>query len=439
MEGRVIGNYMIQSRLAIGGMGTVYKGTDTMLGRAVAIKVLRPELASTTAVVDRFRAEAVVLAKLNHPNIATLYSLLVEGDELFMVLEFVPGETLDSILHKRGVLRVEEAIPVFCQLLDGMDHAHELGIVHRDMKPANVMVTDKGTLKVLDFGIARLLGTSRLTRAGNVVGTLEYMAPEQVRGEETDARSDVYALGMMLYEMLTGRTPFASENDFELMRMQVHDSPAPPSTVVHSLPPLVDAAIMRAIQKDPADRFQTAGEFREMLLNAIPEGSGAVRTAGGVTNTTPKLSRDTVVRPADRQLIDLTTETPDGVADVSPSPKPRSSGVYVLLGIIVLSIAALGTFLAVRTGGDAVNTNTAEPHSTQEMPTAPVEVPDNGQSNLIKPTPKANRSGAVRSTIEPKERSNAAVQSTPLPAPSPSPTPKKESKWKKPWKIFTDH
>ena len=182
MIGRTIGNYRIDGKLGEGGMGTVYHGIDVMLDRAVAIKVLRPELATKDAVVERFRTEAVNLAKLSHPNIATLYSLLSEGDELFMVLEFVRGETLDATMRRRGALPIEEALPAFCQVLDGIDHAHELGIVHRDLKPANIMVTDRGTLKVLDFGIARLFGSSRLTRAGNIVGTLEYMPPEQVRG-----------------------------------------------------------------------------------------------------------------------------------------------------------------------------------------------------------------------------------------------------------------
>jgi serine/threonine protein kinase len=268
MIGRIIGNYKIQSKLGEGGMGAVYKGVDTMLDREVAIKALRPELASQTSVVERFRSEAVTLAKLHHPNIATLYSLFRQGDELYMVLEFVRGETLDSILTKRGALTSDEVIPVFCQILDGINHAHEYGIIHRDIKPANMMLTEKGTLKVLDFGIARLLGTNRMTRAGNIIGTLEYMAPEQVKGQETDARSDIYALGMMLYEVLTGRTPFDTENEFELMKLQIENLPPNPRSINPSISEAVEAAIMRAIQKNPDERFQTAGEFREALLDA---------------------------------------------------------------------------------------------------------------------------------------------------------------------------
>ncbi|MGI8469170.1 MAG: protein kinase domain-containing protein, partial [Pyrinomonadaceae bacterium] len=281
MIGKIIGNYKIEQKLGEGGMGAVYKGVDTMLDREVAIKALRPELASQTSIVERFRSEAVTLAKLQHPNIATLYSLFRQGDELYMVLEFVRGETLERVLQRRGALPASEVIPVFSQILDGINHAHEFGIVHRDIKPANMMLTENGKLKVLDFGIARLLGSARMTRAGNIIGTLEYMAPEQVKGLETDARSDIYALGMLLYEMLTGRTPFVSENEFELMKLQTEAMPPAPRQINPSIPEEVEAAIMRAIQKNPDERFQTAGEFREVLLDAGFAAHGSMRRSTG--------------------------------------------------------------------------------------------------------------------------------------------------------------
>ena len=266
MIGKVVGNYKIIQSLGEGGVGMVYKGVDTMLDREVAIKVLRPELASQTGVVERFRSEAVTLAKLSHPNIATLYSLFRQSDDLFMVLEFINGETLDQILRRRRLLPADEAVPVFCQALEGINYAHELGIVHRDIKPGNMMLTDAGLLKVLDFGIARLLGTNRMTRVGNVIGTLEYMSPEQVRGLETDARSDIYGLGIMLYEILTGQLPFESENDFELMKMQTEKPALPPRMLNPDIPAEVERLILRAIEKNPAARFQSAGEFLEAFM-----------------------------------------------------------------------------------------------------------------------------------------------------------------------------
>lgn len=268
MIGQTIGNYKIIRSLGEGGVGRVYQGVDTMLDREVAIKVLRPELARQTSIVERFRSEAVLLAKLNHPNIATLYSLLRQGDELFMVLEFIRGETLEQLLHRRGALPEDDAIPIFCQALDGINHAHELGIVHRDVKPGNMILTANGILKVLDFGIARLLGTSRKTKSGNIIGTLEYMSPEQVRGLETDARSDIYGLGIMLYEILTGRLPFESENEFLLMKAQIEEMPVLPRSINPNISETVETAIMKALAKNPDERFQSAGEFLDSLFDA---------------------------------------------------------------------------------------------------------------------------------------------------------------------------
>jgi serine/threonine protein kinase len=268
MIGQIVGNYKIEQKLGEGGMGAVFRGVDMMLEREVAIKFLRPELSAQPQVVERFRSEAVTLAKLNHPNIATLYNFMRQGDSFFMVLEFVRGTTLDHVIQQRGALPAEQAIPLFCQVLDGIQHAHDFGIIHRDIKPANMMLTDKGTLKVLDFGIARILGTARMTRQGNIIGTIEYMSPEQVRGYETDARSDIYSLGMLLYEMLTARCPFDMQNEFELMKAQIEQYPLPPRQLNPAIPEVVEQAIWRSIQKDPAQRFQSASEFRSFLLNA---------------------------------------------------------------------------------------------------------------------------------------------------------------------------
>lgn len=267
MIGSVVGNYKIISELGEGGVGTVYKGVDTMLDREVAIKVLRPELVSNNSVVERFRSEAVTLAKLNHPNIATLFSLFRQGNELFMILEFVEGETVEDILQRRGAISTEEALPFFCQALNGLNYAHKLKIVHRDIKPSNMILTSDNVLKILDFGIARLLGSSRMTKVGNIIGTLEYMSPEQIRGEETDARSDIYGLGIMLYEILTGRLPFESENEFALMKAHTEDMPALPRSLNADIPKEIEAAIIKAISKNPDERFQDADEFLQTMLD----------------------------------------------------------------------------------------------------------------------------------------------------------------------------
>jgi len=197
------------------------------------------------------------------------------------VVEFVRGETLDSLIRRSGAMPCESAIALFCQALEGIDHAHRMGIIHRDIKPANMMLTETGTLKVMDFGIARVLGTSRMTRQGNIVGTIEYMSPEQVRGLETDARSDIYSLGILLYEMLTGRVPFSSYSEYDLMQMQIEAAPQPPRVFYAQIPQAVEQAIMRSLAKRGEARFQGAGEFRNSLLSALGSApkTAAVRPA----------------------------------------------------------------------------------------------------------------------------------------------------------------
>lgn len=267
MIGSVVGNYKIIDKIGEGGMGAVFKGVDLMLEREVAIKMLRPELARQPNVVERFRTEAVTLAKLNHSNVATLHSFFRQGDDFFMVMEFVRGKTLDEVIRAQGAMQSDQAIDLFCMALEGIDHAHMMGIVHRDIKPANMMLTETGSIKVMDFGIARVLGTDRLTKAGHLIGTVEYMSPEQVRGEETDARSDIYSLGILLYEMLTGRVPFNNASEYELMRCQIEDAPTPPRVHAPHIPLPVEQAIMRALAKKREARYQSAGEFRAMLMS----------------------------------------------------------------------------------------------------------------------------------------------------------------------------
>jgi len=282
MIGAMVGNFKIIEKIGEGGMGAVFRGVDVMLEREVAIKMLRPELANQPQVVERFRSEAITLAKLNHPNIATLYSFLRQGDDFFMVMEFVRGETLDDVIRKYGAMSVERAIAMFCHALEGIEHAHRLGIIHRDIKPANMMLTEDGTIKVMDFGIARVLGSARMTRQGSIVGTIEYMSPEQVRGLESDARSDIYSLGILLYEMLTGRVPFFSESEFTLMKSQIEDAPTPPRTFSPHIPLTVEQAIMRSLAKKPEARFQTAGEFRAILLQSIGAATNPLNAPGPV-------------------------------------------------------------------------------------------------------------------------------------------------------------
>jgi serine/threonine-protein kinase len=298
MIGNLIGSYKISAQIGAGGMGTVYRGVDLMLEREVAIKALRADLVNRPDLVERFRAEAVTLARLNHPNIATLYSFLRQGDDFFMVMEFVPGETLETVISRTGALPCAQAIRLMSQALEGIAHAHEAQVIHRDLKPANLMLTPQGVVKVMDFGIARALGAGRMTRAGRLVGTVEYMSPEQVRGQETDQRSDIYSLGIVLYELLTGRVPFACDSEYELMRAQLEDAPR---TLAPGIPQGLEQIVLRALAKQPAARFQSADEFRAALLQfAAPKATRLPESAKQAPET--RVFETAKFRPASRSL-----------------------------------------------------------------------------------------------------------------------------------------
>jgi protein kinase-like protein len=263
--GREIGNYRITRRLGQGGVGEVFAGVDQMLNRPVAVKALRAEFGREPGVVARFRGEAENLARLNHPNIATLYSLQREGDELFMIMELVQGQTLEALLANRRWLSEPEALAITAQALDGLAYAHGAGVIHRDIKTGNLMVAPSGLLKIMDFGIARVRGAGRLTRQGHIVGTLAYMSPEQIQGEEGDERSDLYSLAVVLYELLSGDPPFVSDSEYALIRAQVETAPPRLIGRVSGVRPEIENALMRALAKHPADRFASAAEFGRAL------------------------------------------------------------------------------------------------------------------------------------------------------------------------------
>ncbi|WP_205880551.1 serine/threonine protein kinase [Larkinella terrae] len=265
MKGRLIQHYRIETLLGEGGMGTVYQATDMLLQRLVAVKMLHSHLVSQTTFMERFRNEALILARLNHPNIAVVYNFLQEGSDYFMAMEYVEGDSLEPLIRKAGAMSPAIAAEIVRQGLEGMAHAHRKGILHRDIKPANLMLTPEGTVKLMDFGIARVKGEQRLTQANRIVGTLEYMAPELIEGQEPSPASDIYAMGVLLYELLSGKLPFASRTDYELMQAIVREKPIPLRKLHGQIPKELEAIVQKALEKNPARRFADAKEFQKAL------------------------------------------------------------------------------------------------------------------------------------------------------------------------------
>ncbi|MBV9250366.1 MAG: serine/threonine protein kinase [Acetobacteraceae bacterium] len=347
MTARAIGRYEIIGLLGSGGIGHVYAARDPQLGRAVAIKSLRPEYSADRGFLDRFRAEAANLAGLSHPNITTLYDLHSDGQQLYMVMELVHGHTLETVLTRCKRLGLRESLAIIAQTASGLGHAHRVDVIHRDIKPSNLMLTESGLLKITDFGIARVRGSQRLTRAGSIVGTLAYVPPEQIKGLEGDERSDLYSLACVLYEMLSGDPPFNADTEYELIRAHVEAHPAPLANRIPGLPASVEQALLCALAKNPDERFATIEEFSRALGADVIQGQAAeiVRAsvlplAGVLTTQRPKIDfRSAPPRsgaPPPRQTVQPGT-----------APKARSNRrpAIVLSTVVASLLGGLGFML----------------------------------------------------------------------------------------------
>lgn len=275
MDLRTVGKYQIVESIGRGAMGEVFRATDPVLGRAVAIKMLAPQMGSDPEMRRRFEREAQSAARLNHPNLITVYELGDESGRVFIAMELLDGADLKDLIGSSALATLGDKLRIMEQVLDGLAFAHRFDVVHRDLKPANIRVLPNGQVKVMDFGLARLSG-SDMTQAGLVMGTPHYMSPEQVRGDKADARSDVFALGATFYELLTGQKAFAGENLQGILQMVLRGQPPALASVLRDLPRDIAAVIERALEKEPTARFASAGEMREALRVArvgLPAGA----------------------------------------------------------------------------------------------------------------------------------------------------------------------
>ncbi|MDN5348043.1 MAG: eukaryotic-like serine/threonine-protein kinase [Clostridia bacterium] len=281
MVGKVLRDrYEIVSALGGGGMATVYRGRDSLLHRDVTIKILREQYASDRDFVERFQHEAQAVARLSHPNIVSIYDVGQEGSLPYLIMEYVEGRSLKEIIKEKAPLSPVEAIEIVLQICDALEHAHEKGIVHRDIKPHNILLTASGRVKVTDFGIAQAADQATLTYNGSLVGSVHYLAPEQARGMTATPASDIYALGVVMYEMLTGRLPFTGETPIAVALKHLQETPLPPRQLNPTIPPALERVVLRCLEKAPEARYPSAARLRADLLaihNALEEDEFATR------------------------------------------------------------------------------------------------------------------------------------------------------------------
>jgi len=372
--GQKLGDYEILGILGAGGMGKVYKVRNTISDRVEAMKILLPDLAGQKDLADRFLREIKVLASLHHPNIAALRTALTLDNQLVMIMEFVDGVTLSSRLHQ-GAIPPALAVKYIDQVLDALSYAHKQNIIHRDIKPANMMLTPDGTVKLMDFGIARSASDRSLTMTGTTLGSLNYMPPEQVKGEPADNRSDLYSLGVSLYEMVTDQLPFTADSNYAMMAAHLQEVPKPPIVLRPGIPQALNQIIVMALAKDPGQRFQSADAFRGALKSVPAQGvatqagadpraflpSANAGSATALFQETPASQSPTTVMdtPAYQQTPRAATAASPAAAapaDAMPqAPPPPVSGsghrgLYIALGalIVVAVLFAAGLYLPSR-------------------------------------------------------------------------------------------
>lgn len=382
-------------------MATVYRALDTRLGRTVAIKVLHPEYARDQPFLQRFQQEAEFAASLGaHPNIVAIYDIGHDGGLPYIVMELIEGRTLKDIIRERAPFSVSEAFSIGRQVASALDFAHKRGLVHRDIKPQNIMVAADGAAKVTDFGIAQSVTASQLTRTGMVIGTVHYFSPEQARGKAAAPASDIYSLGVILYEMLTGRLPFDAENAIGVALKHLHDEPPSPWQYNSGLPATAVATVLRALEKDPDRRYRDAAEFAAALVPASD--------LAGTTTVSPVVDEPTIrfqpvePEPVPRRVVpEPMVRHAVRATEMAAHPNPWRTSWLALGGLLAVIVIALLAFLFVNKifGAGSTATPTPTPTSTpsptatpkprRHTPTpttAPVIVPPTAIPTAVPPT-----------------------------------------------------
>ncbi len=367
--GQRVGDYEIVSMLGVGGMGRVYRVRNVISDRTEAMKVLLPDLVAEPDLAGRFISEIRMLASFDHPNIAQLHTAFQVDNQLVMMMEFVEGSTLEQIA-KQSPIPQSDVIKYMQQVLAALSYAHSRGVIHRDIKPANIMVTSQGVVKLMDFGIAKSRTEQDLTRPGTTMGSLYYMSPEQVRGGTVDARSDIYSIGVMMYELFAGRRPFVADSAYEILNQQCNVVPQPPQEVNAQLPPPLSDIIVCAMAKDPANRFQNAQALSNALRQVAAMQDEPTRKEEAAY--TP-VAFSAAAQPAAQPVAPMVSPA------VLAQPSAGHRGLWMTLGalgvLVVVACAAIGLPRLLHTSAKTESDADRVAQTTQAAPAAPAPEP----------------------------------------------------------------
>jgi eukaryotic-like serine/threonine-protein kinase len=392
--GQRVGDYEVVSMLGIGGMGRVYRVRNIISDRTEAMKVLLPDLIAEPDLAARFISEIRMLASFDHPNIAQLHTAFQVDNQLVMMMEFVEGFTLEQ-RAKQGAIPQGDVVNYMQQVLSALNYAHGRGVIHRDVKPANIMLTSHGVVKLMDFGIAKSNTEMDLTRPGVTMGSLYYMSPEQVRGGTVDARSDIYSVGIMMYELLAGRRPFEADSAYGILNQQCNIAPQPPVELNPQLPPALSEIILCALKKDPAQRFQNA--------QAV---SNALRHVAAPQDSTPKAEEvpfTPVVIPGVAQPA--AGAIPQGVAIAAVSPPSSHRGAWITLGalavLVVVAAAAAGLPHLFHTSAKTESESPAQTAAAAPVVAPPTAAPQTAAQTPEQPAPDSTPAAPTKSVDVP--------------------------------------
>lgn len=394
--------YQVNEKLARGGMAEVFEAHDTLLDRPVALKVLFPELSTNESFVARFRREAQAAANLSHPNIVSVFDWGSSENTYYIVMELVEGKTLSKVIRESAPLEPKVAAAIASDVAAALSFAHKNGVVHRDIKPSNVLITPDGQVKVADFGIARALsGDSDLTQTGSIMGTATYLSPEQAQGQSIDGRSDVYSLGVVLFEMITGAVPFTGDSPLAIAYRHVQEAAPLPTKFNPEIPADLEAIVMKAMAKSPEDRYQTAAEMRSDL-NRFEQGKpvdAAVGRNDEATRAIPKVAK-TITIVDEPDTIDF------GALSYVDSGRGRRAGTIILIGVLAVVILAGVAFL----GGSELGLFKNSSTTTTLVKAASVTVPSVSDIPLSQAQTQLQGLGLkVSTTLAQSSRSSGTV------------------------------